>query len=207
MSFCGYIGSVLADAGDILAVIIIGVFILFSAVANLIHAAIAKKEEQALEEQKPTADVGEKPASQKAGDRQYQRLPYARMAEKPPLAAGQSKSAVSRPVVPQTLAHSLLKTAPSKPPKVLYPVAQVAGPRKDVASRRPSITQPKPVQLQYRTAPPAAQKKPEKTAKSIAQKSSGEIDVFYLQKMLKNPDQIRYLVVASEILGKPLSLR
>jgi len=196
MSFCGYIGSVLADAGDIFEIVIIGIFILFSAVANLIHAAAAKKKEQALEEQKSTAGIKERPAPQKAEARQHQRLhqrlPYAKMAKSP---------LVSR----QDTSSSMPKISPFKPLKVLYPVTQLAGQRKDAVSRPASITQPKPVQP--RTAPIEVQKRSAKTAARVDQGASKGIDVIYLRKILKNPNQIRYLVAASEILDKPLSLR
>lgn len=193
MSFCGYIGSVLADVGDIFEFVIIGIFILFSAVANLIHAAAAKKKEQALEEQKSTAGIKESPAPQKMEARQHQRLPYAKMAEKSPLVSREDTSA------------STPKISPFKPLKVLYPVAQLAGQRKDAVSRPVPITQPKPVQP--RTAPIEVQKRSVKTATRIDQGASKGIDIVYLRKILKNPNQIRYLVAASEILDKPLSLR
>jgi type IV secretory pathway VirB10-like protein len=193
MSFCGYIGSVLADAGDIFEIVIIGIFILFSAVANLIHAAAAKKKEQALEEQKSTAGIKERPAPQKAETPQQKRLPYAKMAAKSPWASRQGTASASTP-----------KISPFKPSKVLYPVAQLAGQRKDAVSR-PVITQPKPVQP--RTAPREVQKQSVKTAARIDQEASKRMNVVYLRKMLKNPNQIRYLVAASEILDKPLSLR
>lgn len=193
MNVLKYIGSVLADGGDILEIVIIGIFILFSAVANLIHAAAAKKKEQALEEQKPTVGIKKKPASQKAEVRQCQRLPYAKMAKKPPLASGQGTPA------------SVPKISPFKPLKVLYPIAQIAGARKDAVSRPASIGQTKPVQP--RTAPREVQKQSVKTAARIEQRPPEGIDVVYLRKMLKNPNQIRYFVVASEILDKPLSLR
>jgi hypothetical protein len=191
MSFCGYIGSVLADAGDIFEIVIIGIFILFSVVANMVHATAAKKKEQALEEQKSTVGIKESPAPQKAETPQQKRLPYAKMAAKSPWASRQGTASSSMP-------------NPFKPLKVLYPVAQLAGRRKDAVSR-PVITQPKPVQPP--TAPMEVQKQSVKTAARIDQEASKRMNVVYLRKMLKNPNQIRYLVAASEILDKPLSLR
>lgn len=151
-----------------------------------------------------------------------QRLPYAKSASSSPIPLKESKSALEnleelrqRRLAQIRAQHQQQQTI-SPPPSHRHPMPHATPPRP---------AKPKPIQRPSQTIPvaqaiPVAQsaeydyeqemlpKKPVKTkSKSTVQKTAIPVSQQKLLHMLRNPVQIRNAVIASEVLGKPVSLR
>ncbi|HOK65514.1 MAG TPA: hypothetical protein PK054_06495 [Anaerohalosphaeraceae bacterium] len=174
-------------------IIVLAIFAILTAVGNALKKKAEKKEQELRESEiqnDKTITAREKPTAQRKPPRQYQRLPYTKISDKPTVQRSQK---LSRPTSGRE-AHSLPVASLSR-----LPQESVKPEKIDVAES--AVPRAKPIEMGVLTTPSKPAVKSEKLPVQAG------IDIRLLRQMLKNPKQMRYLVAASEILGKPLALR
>lgn len=192
------------DDFDLIEILFLGLIFIGSAVANGMKKSAEKKRQIAAKEERARAGTDKAPSLQRMESRRYQRLPYAKIADTtPPQREVERKVSAfeptQRPAEQPPAAAIIAQLAASK--RTSYPPPKKTGPSRAVPQK--SVEQTATASRAIRKESPKSAKK----AEPRPYEPNTKINNRFLRQMLKNPDQTRYLIVASEILGKPLALR
>lgn len=208
---------ILADIDDLIGILVVVAFAVISVVGNIIKAASQKKEKEGQ------TDAAAKISPQKATSPprpvgRAQRLPYAKAA--PSGAASKPKTTLEKlEELKQRRLEQIRQQQLDQQQSLKQPEVQRPSPVPPFQSRslrpapvRPSVkpfikAEPVPVAQPVRSIVTPVHKQDIKTQK----KSASEPSFSHLQRnvitMLRDKKMIRNAILASEILGKPVSLR
>ncbi len=210
MDWQGHLVPILSEIDDFIEIVIVGIFVIGSAIVNVLTKNAEKRRQEDLKREIERSGSKKKtPGPQRAQARLYQRLPYAKMAEKSSSAA-YPKSSSSVLEQPHRIRPSKVSSPPSQtkiPPQDTYPRAKTAG---FSPSAPKSVSAPVIPKTQQQTPERRDFEKPSSIPEAKAKPStspSSKMNIIYLREILKNPAQLRCLIAASEVLSKPLALR